>query len=159
MQCLSLNGLHTLLTEGMFMPPQSEGPPKLSRMTAILLVFQADSWHEEITNIYMGLVVHRVKSHLYTPNHILNFVKDIEINLQVANNALKARGDPGKRHTYCLFVDNLNCAMSIPTDPPMLPGVSHQLHQRHQTGSFQHLQQSCGDVLASLCMPHHLIEQ
>ena len=57
MQCLSLNGLHTLLTEGTFMPPQSMGPPKLSRMTAILLVFQVDSWHEEITNVYMGFVV------------------------------------------------------------------------------------------------------
>ena len=58
MQCLSLNGLHTLLSEGTFTPPQSERPPKLSRMTAIPLVFQADSRHEKITNIYMGLMVH-----------------------------------------------------------------------------------------------------
>ena len=32
--------------------------------------------------------------------------------------ALKARGDPGKRCAYCLFVDNLSGAMSIPMDPP-----------------------------------------
>ena len=50
MQCLSLNGLRTLLTEGAFMPPRSERPPKLSEMTA-------DSRHEKITNIYVGLVV------------------------------------------------------------------------------------------------------
>ena len=58
MQCLSLDGLSTLLTEGAFMPPRSERPPKLSGMTAILLVFQVDSRHEKITNIYVGLMVH-----------------------------------------------------------------------------------------------------
>ena len=57
MQCLSLNGLCTLLTEGTFMPPQSERPPELSGMTTILLVFQADSRHKKITNIYMGIMV------------------------------------------------------------------------------------------------------
>ena len=40
-----------------------EKPPKLSGMTTILLVFQADSRHEKITNIYVGLVVRRVESH------------------------------------------------------------------------------------------------
>ena len=108
MQCLSLNGLHTLLMEGTFMPPQSKGPPKLSGMTTILLVFQVDSRHKEITNIYVGLVVHRFESRLYTPDQTLNFVKDIEVDLQAACDALKARGNPGKRHAYCLFVDNLN---------------------------------------------------
>ena len=58
MQCLSLSGLHTLLCEGAFTPPQSNTPPELSRMTAILLVFQAESRHEKIINVYMGLVVH-----------------------------------------------------------------------------------------------------
>ena len=99
------------------MPPQSKGPPKLSGMTAILLVFQADSRHEKITDIYVGLVV-QVESCLYAPDQILNFVKDIEVNLQVAHDALKAGGNPGKRRTYCLFVDNLSSTMSIPTDPP-----------------------------------------
>ena len=87
-------------------------------MTAILLVFQTDSRHEKITNIYMGLVVHQVESHLYNPDQIPDFIKDIEGDLQVACDALKARGDPSKRCTYCLFVDNLSGAMSIPTDPP-----------------------------------------
>ena len=36
----------------------------------------------------------------------------------MARDTLKAGGNPGKRHTYCLFVDNLSGAMSIPTDPP-----------------------------------------
>ena len=58
-------------------PPSSEGPPELSGTTAILLVFQADSQHEKITDVYMGLVVHRVKSHLYTLDQILDFVRDI----------------------------------------------------------------------------------
>ena len=87
-------------------------------MTAILLVIQADSWHEEITNVYVGLVVHRIESHLYTPNQILDFVKDIEGDLQVVHDALKARGDPSKRCAYCLFVYNLSSTMSIPMDPP-----------------------------------------
>ena len=100
------------------MPPQSKGPPEFSGMTAILLVFQADSKHEEITDIYVGLVVHRVESHLYAPDQILDFVKDIEVNLQTARDALKAGGNPGKRHTFCLFVNNFSDFMSIPTDPP-----------------------------------------
>ena len=94
------------------------GTPELSRTTAILLVFQADSQHEEITDVYVELIVRRVKSHLYTLDQILNFIKDIDVNLQAACDALKARGNPGKRRTFCLFVSNFGGAMSIPTDPP-----------------------------------------
>ena len=118
MQRLSLDGLRTLLTKGAFTPPRSERPPKLSGMTAILLVFRADSRYEKITNVYMGLVVHRVESCLYSPSQIHDFIKDIEGDLQVARDDLKAGGDPGKRCAYCLFVDNLSSAMSVPTDPP-----------------------------------------
>ena len=57
MQCLSLGSLCTLLSEGAFVPPQSNMPPKLSGMTTIFLVFQVDSGHEKITDVYMGLVV------------------------------------------------------------------------------------------------------
>ena len=93
-------------------------PPELSGMTAILLVFQADSRHEKTINVYMGLVVLRVDSCLYSPSQIHDFIQDIEGDLQVAHNALKAGGDPGKRCAYCLFVDNLSSIMSIPTDTP-----------------------------------------
>ena len=87
-------------------------------MTAILLVFQADGRHEKITNVYMGLMVSQVESHLYSPNQILDFIKDIEGDLQVMCNTLKAGHSPGKRCTFCLFVDNHSGAISIPTDPP-----------------------------------------
>ena len=112
MQCLPLSGLCTLLSEGAFAPPQSNIPPKLSRMTTILLVFQADSRHEKIINVYVGLVVCRIDSHLYSPSQIPKG------DLRVVHDALKAGGNPGKRHSYCLFVDNLSGIMSIPTDPP-----------------------------------------
>ena len=118
MQHLSLNRLRKLIVEGAFMPPQSEGPPELSGTTAILLVFQADSQHEEITDVYVGLIVCRVESCLYALDQILDFVKDIEVNLQVAHDALKAGGNPSKRHTFCIFVSNFGGAMSVPTDPP-----------------------------------------
>ena len=100
------------------MPPRSDRPPELSRMTAILLVFQADSRHEKITNIYVGLMVHRVEFRLYSPSQIHDFIKNIEGDLKAVRNTLKAGGDPDKRCTYCLFVDNLSGTMSIPTDPP-----------------------------------------
>ena len=100
------------------MPPLSEGPPDLSGMTAILLVFQADSKHEKITDVYVGLVVRRVEPRLYALDQILDFIKDIEVDLQVARDALKARGNPGKRCAFCLFVSNFRGAMSIPTDLP-----------------------------------------
>ena len=87
-------------------------------MTANLLVFEVDSRHEKITDVYVGLVVCRVDSRLYSPSQIHNFLKDIEGDLQVVHDALKAGGDPGKRCTYCLFVDNLSGTMSIPTNPP-----------------------------------------
>ena len=99
-------------------PPPLEGTPELSRTTAILLVFQADDQHERITDVYVGLVVCRVESHLYTPDQILDFIKDIEVDLKVVRNALKAGGDPGKRHAFCLFVSNYGGAMSIPMDLP-----------------------------------------
>ena len=66
----------------------------------------------------MGLMVHRVESRLYTPDQNLDFVKDIEVDLKVARNALKARGNPSKRHAFYLFVSNYGGAMSVPMDPP-----------------------------------------
>ena len=74
------------------MPPQLEGHPKLSEMTAILLVFQANSKHKEITDVNVGLIVCRVESCLYVLDQILDFMEDIEVNLQVAHDSLKARG-------------------------------------------------------------------
>ena len=107
MQCLSLDHLRKLIAEGVFIPPRSEGSPELSRTTAILLVFQADSQHEEIMDVY-----------LYTLDQILDFVKEIEVDLEAVRDALKAGGNPGKRCAFCLFVSNFGGAMAIPTDPP-----------------------------------------
>ena len=118
MQCISLDCLQRFITEGTFMPPMSEGTLKLSGTTAILLIFQADDQHEKITDVYVGLVVCCIKSHLYAPNWILDFVSSIEVDLQVARDALKAGGDLGKRHAFCLFINNYGDAMSISTDPP-----------------------------------------
>ena len=118
MQRISLDGLCTLLSEGTFTPLQSHTPPELSRTMAILLVFQADSKHKRIINIYVGLVVCRVNSHLYSPSQINNFIQDIDVDLREVHNALKAGRNAGKRCAYCLFVDNLSGIMSIPMDPP-----------------------------------------
>ena len=51
-------------------------------------------------------------------NRFFNFVSDIEVNLKAAHDTLKARGDLGKRHAFCLFVNNYGGVMSIPMDPP-----------------------------------------
>ena len=118
MQHISLNCLCTLLSEGAFAPLHSNTPSELSRMMAILLVFKADSKHKRIINVYVGLVVCRVDSHLYSPSQINNFIQDIEVDLQETHDALKAGHDASKRCTYCLFVDNLSNIMSIPMDPP-----------------------------------------
>ena len=66
----------------------------------------------------MGLIVCWVESCLYTLDQILDFIRDIEVNLEAAQDTLKTGGDPGKRHTFCLFINNYGGAMSIPTDPP-----------------------------------------
>ena len=100
------------------MPSMAEGTLKLSRTTAILLVFQVDDQHEKITDVYVGLVVYHIESCLYAPEKILDFMSDIEVDLKAVHNALKARGDPGKRCTFCLFVNNYGGIMSIPMDPP-----------------------------------------
>ena len=106
MQCISLDYLWKLVTEGTFMPSAVEGALELSGMIAILPVFQADDQHEKITNVYIGLVVRRVESHLYAPEKILGFVANIEVNLKAVHDALNAGGNPGKRHAFCLFVNN-----------------------------------------------------
>ena len=126
MQCISLKGLRTLLSEGTFAPLQSNTAPELSRMMAILLMFQADSEHKRIINVYVGLMVHRVNCRLYSPNQINYFIQDIDVNLHVVCDALKARHDAGKRHAYCLFVDNLSSIIG----PSLLSGVSHDICQR-----------------------------
>ena len=91
MEHISLDCLWRLIAEGTFMSPMLEGTPKLSGTTAILLIYQADDQHEKIIDVYVGLVVHCVKSRLYAPDQILNFVSDIEVTLKVAHDALKAR--------------------------------------------------------------------
>ena len=118
MQCISLDYLWKLIAEGTFMPSAVEGALELSRMTAILLVFQMDDQHEKITNVYIRLVVCHIKSHLYAPEKILNFMSNIEVNLKAACDALKAGGDLGKRCTFCLSVNNYGDIMSVPTNPP-----------------------------------------
>ena len=118
MQCISLDGLCTLLSEGTFTPLQSNTPPELSRTMAILLVFQVDSEHKRIINVYVGLMVPRVNSHLFSSSQINDFIQEIDVNLREGCNTLKAGRDAGKRHAYCLFVDNLSGVMSIPMDPP-----------------------------------------
>ena len=109
MQCHSLDGLWKLIAEDMFMPPQSKGSPELSRTTAILLVFRADSQHQEIMDVYVGLIVRWVESHLYNLDQILDFVKEIEIDLQMLHDVLDAGGDPSKRLTFCLSISNATC--------------------------------------------------
>ena len=69
-------------------------------------------------DVYKGLMVHLVESCLYTLDQIVDFVANIEDDLKVAHDALKARGDPSKRHTFCLFVSNYGGTMLIPTDLP-----------------------------------------
>ena len=101
--------LQRLIAEGAFMPPASECTLKLSRTTAILLIFQVDDQHEKITDVYIGLMVHCIESHLYAPDKIFDFVSDIEVNLKVAHDALKAGGDPSKRHTFCLCQQLWGC--------------------------------------------------
>ena len=59
-----------------------------------------------------------MESHLYTLDQILDFIRDIEVDLKVAHDALKVGGDPSKRCAFCLFVSNYGGAMSIPLDPP-----------------------------------------
>ena len=110
-QRISLDHLWKLITKDAFIPPALEGPPELSGTTTILLVFQGDGQYERITDVYVGDVVCRVKSCLYTPDQILDFVKDTEAN------ALKAGGNPGKRRAFCLFISNYGGTMSVPMDP------------------------------------------
>ena len=88
MQRISLECLQKLIAKDTFIPPVSEGPPKLSGTTTILLVFQTDGQHERITDVYVGLMVHRVDSHLYTLDQILDFVKNIEGNLKMVHYCL-----------------------------------------------------------------------
>ena len=118
MQYISLDYLQKVIAEGTFMPSAAEGTLELSGTTSILLVFQVDDQHEMITNIYIGLVVCHIKSRLYAPEKILDFVSNIEVNLKAVHDALKAWGDLGKRCAFCLFVNNYGGVISIPIDLP-----------------------------------------
>ena len=118
MQHISLDYLQKLIAESTFMPSTAEGTLKLSGTTAILLIFQMDDQHEQITDIYIGLIVHCINSHLYAPEKILDFMFNIEVDLKVAHDALEAGCDPGRRHAFCLFVNNYEGEMSVPLDPP-----------------------------------------
>ena len=60
------------------MPSTAEDTFELSRMTAILLVFQANDQHEKITDVYIGLMVRCIESCLYAPEKILDFVSNID---------------------------------------------------------------------------------
>ena len=74
----------------------AEGTLELSGMKTTLLIFQVDDQHEQITDVYIGLIVCHIDSCLYTPEKILDFMCYIEVNLKMACNALEAGGDPGR---------------------------------------------------------------
>ena len=140
------------------MPPQSEGPPELSRTIAILLVFQADNQHEEITDVYVGLVVCRVKSHLYALDQIPDFVKDIDVNLQVACDALKAGPSPATGSVRCKWrdfcmEDSGAVNTTLPINSSMFDGFCSP------TGSFRNVTEPLlpSITLTSLCQasPRH----
>ena len=133
MQRISFEHLQGLITKGAFMPSTLEGPPELSGTSAILVVFQADGQHERITDVYVGLMVCRVESHLYTLDQILDFVMDIEVNLKVACNALKAGGNPGKRCAFCLLSTLWGCHVH-PHRPALLPCLPHELCEGRGAG-------------------------
>ena len=118
MQHISLDYLWKLIAEGVFIPSMVEGTLELSGVTAILLIFQVDDQHEQITDVYIGLIVCHINSCFYTPEKILDFMSDIEVNLKAACDALEAGCDPGRRCIFCLFVNNYEGMMSVPTDPP-----------------------------------------
>ena len=118
MQRISLNYLQKLITEGKFMPSVVEGILELSGTAAIFLIFQADNQHEQITDVYIGLLVRCIDSCLYAPEKILDFMSDIEVDLKVASDALEAGCDLGRRRAFFLFVNNYEGVMSVPTDPP-----------------------------------------
>ena len=95
--------------------------PRNPLSSAGLLLFSWSSGQTASTkksHVYMGLVVCQVESHLYNPDQILDFVKEIEIDLQATRDVLNAGGNPSKRHTFCLFVSNFGGTLAIPTDPP-----------------------------------------
>ena len=117
-QCISLDYLQKLIAEGTSMSSMAEGTLKLSGTTVILLFFQVDDQHKQITDVYIGLIVCHVESRLYVPEKILDFMSDIEVDLQVAHDAFKAGCDPGKRHTFCFFVNKYGGVMSVTMDSP-----------------------------------------
>ena len=104
-------------------------------MTVILLVFQVDSLHEEITHVYVGLVVCRFESHLYTPDQILDFVKDIEVNLQGVCVMLSRPGVTLARGAPIAFLWTISVALcpspwTLPIAlciPPVMSKVSNQI--------------------------------
>ena len=142
------------------MPSVAEGTLKLSGMTAILLVFQVNDQHEQITNIYIGLVVHHIKSHLYAPEKILDFMSNMEVDLKVARDALKAGCDLGKRRAFCLFVNNYGGMMSVPTDLPycLIYPMSYMNDDPcyHRAYSGSHLILPCGTQYKEQLFPEIL---
>ena len=118
MQCISLDYLQKLIAEGVFMPSTVEHTLELSGMTAILLIFQANDQHKQITNVYIGLIICHIESCLYAPEKILDFMSDIEVNLKEVHDALEAGGYPGRRCACCLFVNKYEGMMLVPMDPP-----------------------------------------
>ena len=114
MQCISLDQSWRYIMDGAFTPATLDGIPKLSGTTAILLIFQANSRHEWITDIYIGLITCLAESCLYLLDRIPEFIHNIKINLQEAQKALSAGHDPGKRHAFCLLCRTLRVQCPSP---------------------------------------------
>ena len=126
MQRISLDYLWKLIAEGAFMPSMADGTLELSGMTAILLIFQVDDQHEQITNTYIGLIACCVETHLYMPEKILDFVSDIEVDLKVAHDALKAgclggRGCNNSNGSTLFGTISQGCYSPTNDDPKWIP--------------------------------------
>ena len=104
MQCISLDHLQKLIAEGAFMHPHQRALPSSvgllqfswsSRQMANMRGSQTSMWGSLFAGSSPACIL-----------QILDFIKDIEVDLKAAHDTLKARGNPSKRHAFRFFVSN-----------------------------------------------------
>ena len=89
-----------------------------SDTTTILLVFLSDDQMTSIEHVHIRLMVRCIRSQIYEPKSIPQFIQYIEADLKHTKGRQEASGSALRVWSYCMFVVNFRGMLALPTDLP-----------------------------------------
>ena len=118
MQHVSLNTLLSYVSESRFCPKDASSM-KVSKETAILLLFISNASYTNIEYVHIGLVMIRQGYKVGNQASIVLYTLFIQNQLvEMCTRVQTRKSSLPQPHSFCLFVQDYKSMMATPTEPP-----------------------------------------